>query len=116
MDAWLNKTIPQVLDERAAVRGDREALVIDGQRITYRQLQQESRRIARRLLASGFTPKSRVAVLMEASTDLLLIYYAICRIGAASVMPRPLYWSPRIEIARLRMAVSPLVSSASCLT
>jgi fatty-acyl-CoA synthase len=85
VDAWLNKTIPQVLDERAAVRGDHEALVIGGQRITYRQLQQESRRIARRLLASGFTPQSRVAVLMEASAELLLLYYAICRIGAAII-------------------------------
>lgn len=85
MDAWLNKTVFQVLDEHAVTQGEREALVIDGKRLTYWQFQQETLRIARRLMANGFTPKSRVAVIMEASIDLLVLFYALARIGAAII-------------------------------
>lgn len=85
MDAWLTKTIPQVLDERAAVFGDREALVIDGRRLTYGQLQQESSRVARRLLAGGFSAGSRVAVIMEGGVEMMVLFHALLRIGAAII-------------------------------
>lgn len=85
MEPWLTKTLPQLLDERAAQYGEREALVIDGRRLTYREFAEESRRIARRLLAEGFSAQSRVAIIMEASSELMLLTFALLRIGAGII-------------------------------
>lgn len=85
MEPWLERTLPQLLDEQARKWPDQEAAVIDGRRLTYGQLAQESARIARRLVATGVRPGNHVAVLMEASEEFLLLHYAIARIGAILV-------------------------------
>lgn len=67
-----------------------EALVCDGQRITWDELNRSVNRLANGLLAQGVAPGDRVAFIMGNSAELVRLYYAVAKIGAVSVpiMPR----------------------------
>ena len=55
----IGQTIGENLEETVARCGDREALVVvhEGKRWTYRELNDEVDRLARRMLAMGLQPK-----------------------------------------------------------
>ena len=69
---------------------DGEALVCDGQRMTWDELNRSVNRLANGLLARGVASGDRVAFIMGNSAELVRLYYAVAKIGAVSVpiMPR----------------------------
>lgn len=69
---------------------DREAIVWNAQRITWRELNTSVNQLANGLLACGVQPGDRVAFILGNTPDIVRLYYAIAKIGCISVpiMPR----------------------------
>lgn len=94
-------TLPAMLRNLAERFGDRDMIALGERRLTYRQAEQESARLARGLLASGIGKGTRVALLMPNGPDWVLAWLAICRIGAVCVplstflRERELLWNLR---------------------
>jgi acyl-CoA synthetase (AMP-forming)/AMP-acid ligase II len=76
---------------------DREALVCEGQRITYMEMAQHVNRLANALLSLGVSRRDKVAVMSLNLPEVIETYYACAKIGATFV---PLnYRAKREEIA-----------------
>jgi acyl-CoA synthetase (AMP-forming)/AMP-acid ligase II len=75
-------TFPQLFAEVVEARGDHAALIYAGKTLTYRELDQQTARMARALLAIGAGKGTRIAILAPDSALLLTAFYAALRIGA----------------------------------
>jgi fatty-acyl-CoA synthase len=89
----LEKTIHQVLDEVAGATPLHEAVVSrhQGIRLTYRQLQRESMRVARGLWSLGIRPGDRVGMWSTSCVEWICLQVAAGRIGAVLVNMNPAY-------------------------
>jgi len=74
-----------MLDAVAARFGDREAVVFQDRRLTYRGLHREVERLARGLLALGIGPGEQVALWLPNRPEWLVVQHACARIGAVVV-------------------------------
>ena len=82
---------------RVASTPDREAIVFASETLTYRELDERSDRLARRLLLQGVVPEQRVAICLEPSTDLVVSIVAVLKAGAAYVPLDPNYPEDRLR-------------------
>ncbi|GAF50796.1 putative non-ribosomal peptide synthetase, partial [Rhodococcus wratislaviensis NBRC 100605] len=91
------RTLPEIL--AAAVAHDPGAVaVVCGERsLTYRELDAETSRIARVLIAHGVGPESTVAVAVPRSVESVLAVWAVAKAGGAFVPVDPSYPASRIE-------------------
>ena len=71
--------------------GDRDLLVLGERRLTYRNLEAVSRRLARGLLASGVSHGSRVALLAPNGPEWVVAWLAAARVGALVVLLNTFY-------------------------
>ena len=79
-------TIPALLAARRAdTPSGRAVLVADDRRLTYGELDAQSRRLAGRFLASGVAFGTRVAILLPNDPDFMATWIALTRIGAVAV-------------------------------
>lgn len=74
-----------LLDEAVARRPDGEALVCDGERLTYSDLGRSSGELAAALAASGIAAGDRVALLVGNRNAFVTLVFAAARIGAVVV-------------------------------
>jgi acyl-CoA synthetase (AMP-forming)/AMP-acid ligase II len=90
-------TIADALRSTAARVPDREALVFEESRLTYRELDAQVDRVAAVLLESGLTKGDRLA-LMSTNTDRFVIaFYAAHRVGAVVVPVNPASAVPELD-------------------
>jgi fatty-acyl-CoA synthase len=86
MSDWFEKvTIGEMLDRVAARFGAREALMFQGQRWSFRDLQAESDRAARGLLQCGVQPGEKVSLWLTNRPEWLHILFAVAKVGAVLV-------------------------------
>src|SRR5690349_17620079 len=71
-----------MLDESADMWPDRDAVVVDSQRLTFRALAEESRQMAMGWLELGVEPGDRVGLFLENGVAWALNFWALARIGA----------------------------------
>ena len=64
---------------------DRVAVVFDDTQLTYRDIDELSRRIARVFIERGICPGDKVAYLLPNRAEIIAVYIAVQRIGAVSV-------------------------------
>ena len=90
--AWLaeetpppRRTLAQVLREQAAARAGGDAMAAGGQRLSYRELEEQSGRIARSMLALGVRRGAHIGILMGNTLEWVLLFFAAARIGAVTV-------------------------------
>ncbi|MGI1848009.1 amino acid adenylation domain-containing protein, partial [Rhodococcus sp. SJ] len=82
----------------AAVRApERDALRFGDRSMTYRELDEQSSRLARVLIGRGVGPEDRVAVSIPRSIESVLVVWAVAKTGAAFVPVDPTYPADRIE-------------------
>ena len=91
------QTIPGLLRAVAAARGDSEAVVDGGRRITYSQLLGQVKRAAAALVASGVRPGDTVAIWAPNSADWIVSQLAIAYIGAVLVPLNTRFQGPEAE-------------------
>ncbi|MBW2229631.1 MAG: acyl--CoA ligase [Deltaproteobacteria bacterium] len=78
-------TVPTFVRLLADEHGDKELIVLDDRRLSYRDAEAQSARLARGLLARGVGKGTRVGLLMPNGPDWLVAWLATTRIGAVLV-------------------------------
>ena len=79
------KTLPQLLDEQAAVRKDHPALVLPEKTYTYTEFRDRANLIAKGLMALGVNHGDRVGYFFLDCPDSLPVLYGILKTGAIAV-------------------------------
>jgi amino acid adenylation domain-containing protein len=74
------------LENSAAQRPDKVALVCAGRRLTYAQIEEQANRVANGLLEMGVQPGDRVAVWLPNSVETVIGLFAILKAGATFVV------------------------------
>lgn len=77
--------------------GDAEAVVRDGDRVTFHQLETRSAAVAKALLAAGAGKGSRIALLLPPRPEYVVYLFAIGRIGAIALPLSTLYQAPELQ-------------------
>jgi amino acid adenylation domain-containing protein len=72
------------------------ALSLNGERLTYGELDRRANRLARHLQAAGVRPGDRVALLLERSAEMVAAILAVLKAGAAYVPLDPAYPAERL--------------------
>jgi len=85
-----------ILSETAHAAPDKPVAVFDGGRLTYRQLDQASDRVAANLAAAGIGPGDRVALQLPNIPQFLTSYFGILKAGAVVVPLNVLLRAPEI--------------------
>jgi fatty-acyl-CoA synthase len=113
--ALLGQTIGDNLRDTVKRFADREALVVCSQkvRLSYRQLWNETIRVARGLLAIGVKPGERVGIWASNRHEWVVIQYATARIGAILVNINPAYLAGELEYVLRQASVSVLLHADS---
>jgi amino acid adenylation domain-containing protein len=73
----------QVFEARAASQPDRIAAGFEGERLTYRELDERSNRLARFLIGAGVRPGDRVGLCLERSPEMVVAVLAVLKAGGA---------------------------------
>ncbi|MFC9557915.1 amino acid adenylation domain-containing protein, partial [Rhodococcus sp. NPDC056960] len=99
-------TLPDLFERQAAVTPDAVALTSDDEQLTYGEVEERANRLARRLIAHGVGPESRVGVAIRRSTDLVVGIYAVVTAGGAYVPIDPDY--PGEHIRHMMESAAPV--------
>ncbi|MFI9366841.1 amino acid adenylation domain-containing protein [Kitasatospora sp. NPDC053057] len=100
-------TLPELFAAQAAAHPDAPALVADGVRLTYAELDARANRLARLLIGRGVAPESVVAVALERGVDLVVALLAVVKAGGA-YLPLDLSY-PAERIAHMLADSAPAV-------
>lgn len=85
------ETIQDLLAHSVEKFGERDALVFGGRKITYKELDKESNRLANGLKSLGVTPGTKVVVMLPNIPEFVYAFFAIQKLGAVSVPMNTLY-------------------------
>ncbi|MBU9710031.1 amino acid adenylation domain-containing protein, partial [Paenibacillus sp. AK121] len=91
------KTLVQLFEEQAELYPDNVAAVMNERQLTYRELNERSNRLARKLRETGVEADQLVAILAERSLDMVVGILAILKAGGAYVPVDPDYPEERIR-------------------
>lgn len=83
-------TIAQLLDERARELGDKIFLMCEGEELTYAQVNENARRVARNLAARGIGKDAKIVLLMGNCLEFVSVFLGAGRIGAVVVPVNPM--------------------------
>jgi len=104
--------VDAVFSQRAPQWRDRDALSLDGRRVTYGDLDARSNRLARRLIAAGMVPGSVVAVATGDIEAFALALLAILKAGGAYLPIDPRHAVDRVRDILLDAAPRLLLADA----
>ncbi|KAB7761358.1 class I adenylate-forming enzyme family protein [Mycolicibacterium mucogenicum] len=93
---WREHTLDAWLDECAARYASRPFVLTDDVSLTYRQVADESRRLAAGLTRLGVRPGDRVGLIMANYPEFVTMKFAIARVGAVAVPFNYLYRSDEL--------------------
>ncbi len=82
---WRRRVLTELLDEVADRHPDRPMVLTDERTVTYRQMQEWSRRLARGLFARGVRAGDHVAMFLPNWPETVAVRFAIARVGAVAV-------------------------------
>ena len=83
--------LPKILERTAAKFPNKMALLFEGYKMTYRELNDMVNRFAASLNSFGINKGDSVAILLPNLIPCVAAYYAILKIGGIAVMNNPLY-------------------------
>jgi acyl-CoA synthetase (AMP-forming)/AMP-acid ligase II len=82
----LTPTIPNLLRRSAGRFASRDYVITRDKRLTFRSAEEQSRRLAKRLLRAGVGKGTRIGVLFPQGPDFVVALLAITRIGGIAVL------------------------------
>ncbi len=91
------KTVHQLFEAQAAKTPEQTAVVYEGERLSYAELNAKANRLARYLVETGVKADDRVAICTKRSFETTIGSLAILKAGAAYVPIDPNYPDERIE-------------------
>jgi acyl-CoA synthetase (AMP-forming)/AMP-acid ligase II len=84
-------TIPEVLRERIRLTPNQEVLVLEDDRVTFRDLGERIKRMAAVFQELGIKPGERIALLLPNNIRFTVVTYAVIEVGAVVVAVNPTY-------------------------
>jgi amino acid adenylation domain-containing protein len=87
----------QLFEQQATRTPDATALLFEEERLTYRELNERANRLAHSLRRLGVGPDSRVGLLMERSTEMVVALLGTLKAGGAYVPLDPSYPQERLR-------------------
>ncbi|MGC2057729.1 MAG: amino acid adenylation domain-containing protein [Candidatus Sulfotelmatobacter sp.] len=103
----------RAFESQVNARPDATALLFAEKKWSYRQLNDEANRLARRLIASGASPGSLVGIFLERSPEMVIALLGVLKIGAAYVPLDPAYPLERLKFLIEDAALSSIVTHSS---
>jgi fatty-acyl-CoA synthase len=94
--SWQPKTLREILAADVAARGDADAIVTEGARLSYRQLSHEAWKVAKAMHALGLRRGDLVGVLMANDETWLALFYGAALIGAVTVPVNTRFKAPEL--------------------
>lgn len=91
-------SLSDLLDERVAQWGDRNAIAFFDATISYRELGDRVSRVANGLRERGVKAGDRVALIMPNAPQHVIAFYAVLRLGAVVIEHNPLYTRDELEV------------------
>ena len=89
--------IRQTLEDTASEIPHKEAIVLGAQRITYRELDEASNRVANALLEMGMKKGTHVAILMSHSPEWVINYFGVIKAGGVAVLLNTALKAPELD-------------------
>ena len=83
--------LKQMLDKAVRRYGDKTAVVMDGRRLSYTQLDEDSNKVANALAEMGIGKGDRVAMLLANSPEFVAAYFGVVKVGGIAVLLDPKY-------------------------
>ncbi|HEX5708019.1 MAG TPA: amino acid adenylation domain-containing protein, partial [Pyrinomonadaceae bacterium] len=105
----------RLIEEQVARTPDAVAVVSENEQLTFRELNRRANKLAHHLRARGVGPESRVGVLMERSTGLVVSLLAVLKAGGAYVPLDPAYPPQRLAFMLEDARLSVLLAQKSLL-
>lgn len=107
--------VHELFEEQVLRTPDRRAVTFEGAHLTYKQLSEQSNRIAHYLRAQGVGRGTLVAMALERSLDLLPVALGIIKAGGAWVPLDPAYPTERLAFMMEDTAATLLISQEKLL-
>jgi len=107
---FIELPMPAILKETAAKYPSTTALIYEGNKISYSQLDEMVDRCASFLYDLGVKKGDRIGILLPNSVPLVVSYYAILKIGAVAVMNNPLFTDRELEFLFKDSGISVLIT------
>ncbi len=108
---WEDRTIADQFADVFARWGDKVAIIDGEQRVTYRQIDDRSTRLALNLLDMGLRPLDRIVVQFPNVVEFAYLYFALQKIGVIPIMALPSHRYREVgqfvEIAQARACFIP---------
>nr|WP_156003783.1 non-ribosomal peptide synthetase [Streptomonospora sp. PA3] len=111
LDVPAPATLPALFEAAVADGPEHPALVCEGERYTFAELNERANRLAHELIARGAGPEAVVALLLPRSAQTLVTILAALKAGAAYLPIDPAY--PDERIAHMLADAGPLLTVAS---
>jgi aspartate racemase len=92
------KCVHQLIESQAAAAPEAIAVVHEGNKLTYRELNQRANQLARYLRKSGVGPDVPVGVCLENSLELTVAVLAVLKSGGACLPLDPAYPKERLQL------------------
>ncbi|MEB4209518.1 non-ribosomal peptide synthetase [Mycobacterium sp. 94-17] len=89
-------TLPELVGRRARLTPDAVAVVYEGRAYAYREIDEESNRLAHWLVEQGIGTEDRVAVLLDKSPELVITALGVLKAGGVYLPVDPTYPQDRL--------------------
>jgi amino acid adenylation domain-containing protein len=106
-------TLPQLFQAQAKRTPEAIAVICGELGMSYRELDAASNRLARQLQRRGVEPRSRVAVFLDRSPELVVALLAVLKSGSAYVPLDPAYPAERLQYLFENSRAAALITRAS---
>lgn len=93
----LSKCVHELFEEQAELSPNADAVECNGNRLTFRELNERANRVARVLRERGVGPDTFVGISVERSLEMVVGIYGILKAGGAYVPLDPVYPQERLE-------------------
>jgi amino acid adenylation domain-containing protein len=110
---WRLECVHALVEEQARTTPEAMAVIFEGQRMTYSELNGRANRLARFLVKRGLAPEEPVGICMERSPEMIVAVLAILKAGGAYVPLDPSYPRERLAFMMDDAAIRRVVTSDS---
>ncbi|MFC6338635.1 non-ribosomal peptide synthetase, partial [Pseudomonas karstica] len=91
-----DQTIHQLFEAQVCAQPEAIAVVFDGERLSYAELNRQANQLAHHLIGQGIRPDDRVAICVERSAEMLVGLLAILKAGGGYVPLDPAFPAERL--------------------